>query len=211
MNVQQLWATPLFESKITDQVCVQSRDAVMALRDIEIANPKGQHGDPAGSWVTRDNLQLLPEFFPLVEQINEFVENCLNFLTVKRESFYISCMWSNVSPVGVAHLDHIHANAFYSGLVYLKVPPGAAGTFFKDPRPAAQWFKPDYEHPSQYIIGQDLVQIPNEGKMLFWPAWLSHGVENAAYCDDLRITLSFNIMLRAEFNIHTTKLDTRNL
>lgn len=198
----KLWATPFFTGQITPETNDSARDSVLAI----------QAAEHAGNWLSPDDLHLRPEFAELCLEIREFVNAGLDLLTVVRDDILITCMWANVAPVGYVHMEHIHHNSQYSGVVYLQAPPGSAGTFFRDPRPAAQMFCPDYHSPSNEIIGMDLQVLPAAAKICMWPSWLAHGV--AAVPMDLtqrRITLSYNIMLRAESTKPTTRLDTRHL
>jgi uncharacterized protein (TIGR02466 family) len=188
------------------------RDHLLAMQAEERADPNGNHGDLVNNWTSKDDLQTRAEFAQLCEEIKTFVNESLDWLTVKREDIIINCMWANIAPLGCVHLEHIHANAQYSGVVYLNVPVGAVGTFFRDPRPAAQTFAPDYHSPSNEIIGKDLIIEPEDCKITLWPAWLAHGVPHSRPNDAVRrIVLSYNIMLRSLSTKHTARLDTRHL
>lgn len=212
IQVHKLWATPFFNGKITREINDAARDAILAIQAFEAADPLGNHGDLVNNWTSPDDLQTRPEFAALCEEIKTFVNQCLDFLTVKRDDIIINCMWANVAPLGCVHLEHVHSNAQYSGVIYLQVPEGAVGTFFRDPRPAAVMFAPDYYNPSSEIIGNDLMVDPEECKITMWPAWLAHGVPtNRPNLEVRRIVLSYNIMLRGLSTKPTTRLDTRNL
>jgi len=206
IQVHKLWATPFFAGTITRAVNDSARDSLLA---IQAADP--QAADNL-NWISPDDLHTRPQFAALCEEIKTFVNASLNWLTVKRDDILITCMWSNVAVVGCVHMEHVHHNAQYSGVVYLQTPPGSAGTFFRDPRPAAVMFAPDYHQPSNEIIGMDLQVEPEECKITMWPAWLAHGVDTRPLdITKKRITLSYNVMLRGQSTKPTTRLDTRQL
>jgi uncharacterized protein (TIGR02466 family) len=212
IQVRKLWATPFFTGAISRKTNDSARDHILALQAADLDDPKGNHGDLVNNWTSSDDLHTRPEFADLCEEIRAFVNESLDWLTVARDDILINCMWANVSPLGCVHLEHIHANAQYSGVVYLQVPPGSPGTFFRDPRPAAVMFAPDYHSPSNEVIGTDMSTLPEECKITMWPAWLAHGVAHARPDFTVRrIVLSYNIMLRAQATKHTTRLDTRHL
>jgi uncharacterized protein (TIGR02466 family) len=212
IQVHKLWATPLFTGMITRETNDAVRDHLLAMQAEERADPNGNHGDLVNNWTSKDDLQTRAEFAQLCEEIKTFVNESLDWLTVAREDIIINCMWANIAPLGCVHLEHIHANAQYSGVVYLNVPVGAVGTFFRDPRPAAQTFAPDYHSPSNEIIGKDLIIEPEDCKITLWPAWLAHGVPHSLPNPNVRrIVLSYNIMLRSLSTKHTARLDTRHL
>jgi uncharacterized protein (TIGR02466 family) len=203
MDVEYLWATPLFTSSISESLRASTASSVLSLRGVP---------DVSGNWCSHDRLHAMGEFAELTSSIIAFAEECCDSLSVKRDSLYISAMWANTAPLGVAHMTHRHPNCMYSGLIYLQAPPGAEGTVFTDPRPASTVLRPSYSNPSPLVIGQDYKQVPTEGKMLLWPAWLEHGVMSGAH-DPLhtRVSLSYNIMLRASMGENTYHLDTRSL
>jgi len=212
IQVRKLWATPFFTGTITRETNDSARDHLLAMQAEERADPMGNHGDLVNNWTSKDDLQTRPEFADLCEEIKTFVNASLDWLTVKRDDILINCMWANIAPLGCVHLEHIHANAQYSGVIYLQVPEGSAGTFFRDPRPAATMFAPDYHSPSNEIIGTDLSVVPEECKITMWPAWLTHGVPHSMPNPTVRrIVVSYNIMLRGLSTRHTAYLDTRNL
>ena len=202
IELRPLWATPIFSTTASTNAIVKARSKILE----DYARCQAQ-----GLWATHDQLNLELEFADLSAEILEFANQCLDHLTVKRDSIYITCMWSNVSPVGHPHSNHQHPNSFYSGLVYLQVPPNSAGTTFRDPRPAAQVLVPEYHRPSIEFMGQDYVIPAEESKMLLWPSWVAHQVEPVKSGPGLRISLSFNIMLRTEITIPSLRLDTKAL
>jgi uncharacterized protein (TIGR02466 family) len=205
IQVRKLWATPFFTGTITRETNDAARDHILAMQataDNNIVN----------NWTTPDDLHTRVEFEPLCAEIRTFVNESLDWLTVARDDIIINCMWANVAPLGCVHLEHVHSNAQYSGVVYLTAPQGAAGTFFRDPRAAATMFSPDYHNPSHEIIGSDFIIMPEAGKICMWPAWLAHGVgHNQPDITVKRIVVSYNIMLRGLSTKPTAYLDTRNL
>ena len=212
IQLHKLWATPFFTGSFKRETNDAVRDHLLAMQAEQLADPLGNHGDLVNNWASPDDLQTRPEFAALCEEIRAFANGALDALTVQRDDIVINCMWANIAPLGCVHLEHIHANAQYSGVVYLQVPPGSAGTFFRDPRPAAVMFSPDYHSPSNEIIGRDLVVEPEACKITLWPAWLAHGVAHSPPDPRVRrIVLSYNIMLRGLSTKHTARLDTRNL
>lgn len=51
---------------------------------------------------------------------------------------------------------------------------------------------------------------PEQGTMLFWPSWLTHGVERGFNKNNEdRIVVAFNIMIRAKIETMTAKLELK--
>ncbi len=198
-NTQFLWATPIFQGHITDDICNEANNSVMDLYLSE---------EPTyPSWTSADNLQTLTQFKPLIKKLLAFSNECLDTLTIQRDDCYIPCMWANVSPVGVAHQTHNHPNCLFSGVLYLQTPEECAGTIFTDPRPASKVLRPSYDNPSVNVLGEDYLSSPSKGKMLLFPGWLEHGVLNVPInLKELRITLSWNVMIKGDMGQYTARL-----
>ena len=204
IETRYLWATPLFKTDISSSLVHSTLSEVQRLRD------RATVEDPSGNWCSPDDLHTREAFAPMVSAAETFAAECLDQLTVVRDSVYISCMWANTAPVGVAHAIHGHSNSMYSGVVYLSAPPGSAGTVFVDPRPAAAVLVPQYASASPEVIGTNLVSPAQAGVMLLWPSWLQHGVHSTgSAAEHTRVSLSFNCMIRGRLGEATTHLDTR--
>ena len=201
-TMYKLFATPVFKSKIVDMKLIDQWTA--NLFDIK---KKGEGFPSPNSWCTRDDLQTLPEFRELCDIILEEVNKVLDTLNIEREDHYISCMWSNISQVGTAHIEHYHPNSFYSGVVYMQVPPGSGKLFFTDPRTGPQMMQPSYSRPTPELMGSDFSIIPEKGAVYIFPSWLPHGVDISKNQPDSpeRISLSFNIMLKAKIELPTAR------
>lgn len=201
-GMMTLFATPVFLTEILDDNLLDNTiEEIIKLRD----NNEGVQR--YGSWVSPDNLHTLPQFQELTELLLSEAERALDTLTIKRDSHYITCMWSNIAPVGTAHPEHIHSNCLYSGVLYLKSPKGAATTIFSDPRPAVAVLEPDYENPNPAILGARWGTAGERGGLVIFPSWLPHGVETVPASDEERITLSFNIMIKSKISTHTQTVE----
>ena len=197
-----LFATPVFMADITDNTVIDNTiDAILKLKE------QNDGVQTFGSWVTRDDLHTLPEFEELTKIILSVSETALDVLTVQRDSHYIPCMWANVSSVGSAHMEHIHANSMYSGVIYLTMPEGCSPTIFADPRPGAQMLQPNYETPNPNILGARWSTTGDRGGIVIFPSWLPHSVQPVPPSDEKRITLSFNIMIKGELSDFTKKVN----
>jgi uncharacterized protein (TIGR02466 family) len=204
-GMQALFATPVFLSEIIDNSLLDSvTNSILKLKKSNCGYAR------YGSWVTNDNLHTLPEFEELTRVLLHEAGRALDTLTVKRNSHYITCMWSNIAPVGSSHNEHIHSNSMYSGVLYLRMPKGSATTIFSDPRPAVSVFRPDYENPNPFFLGARWSITQDRGGLIIFPSWLPHSVEPVPVIDvntEERITLSFNIMIRSKVEIDTAGIE----
>lgn len=110
--------------------------------------------------------------------------------------------WANINRFGDYHNLHNHPYAWLSGTYYVQVPqarrdlpgrddlnPGAISFF--DPRPQANMnaIKGDAQINPEHRLQ------PCAGEILLWPAFLHHLV-HPNLSDELRVSISFNIVLR---------------
>ena len=68
----------------------------------------------------------------------------------------------------------------------------ADGIFFSDPRPQATVVRPTVKQETMYT-GNEVTMDVKEGRLILFPAWLSHGVRPNRGNRD-RISVSFNVM-----------------
>ncbi len=71
-------------------------------------------------------------------------------------------MWANINPPGGMNQPHIHPNALFSGVYYVKSNPKAGRLKIYDPRPGAQINMPTRKpgNPGTKIYGE--MQILNQ-------------------------------------------------
>jgi len=161
-----------------------------------------------GITTTDDNLHLLDTFAPLVNKIhNESALFFESYLGLNKDDLCLTGMWSNVQKSGAQHPSHQHPNSFYSGVVYLSIPPSDSGQlYFIDPRPAKNMAQANYQI-SNCLSDRSVRYTPITGTMLLFPSWLEHGTEVfLGNPTDKRISLSFNYALKKSNNF-TMKLD----
>lgn len=203
--VQHLFASPVFKSRIVNEQLIE--DITNEILSIKEKN-QGKTCIETQTFITRDDLQNQPGFKPLCDLILLETSKALDYLSIDRDEHYISCMWSNVSPIGVAHMEHTHYNSIVSGVLYLQVPAGSGSTYFADPRPGTNVLVPKYNKADPTLVGARCTYPPERGAILIFPSWLPHGVYNSkSDPTQLRITLSFNIMIKAKVDVFTAGVE----
>ena len=116
-------------------------------------------------------------------------------------------MWANISPRYAFNRHHSHPGVLWSGVYYVKAPPQCGRILFSDPRLQARVIEPFYASDEQRKrdTWSEVYFGPLEGRLIFFPAWLSHEVEpNLARgegTDSERISISFNIFQRMKGRI----------
>lgn len=162
---------------------------------------------------TYDDLDQRPEFKPLVDLIYREFQSVFNTLELSRTGHYVNGLWGNVSYDGHTHMAHPHPNNYFSGILYLKTPPGSGSTIFLDPRPGAMVYRIDPSATNK-INGDTITTDAVAGKMLLFPSWLYHSVTENSFSNptDKRISIAFNIQFEGMISRqHTARWNLRSI
>lgn len=100
--------------------------------------------------------------------------------------------WVNVYSRTHAQEIHIHQNSVFSGIYYVKAPPGCAPTLFHSPMGDVMLEPPTTgKNPlNSTVAGFDAV----EGRMLVFRSSLRHSVLPSTI-DEERVTIAFNVTM----------------
>lgn len=196
-----LFPTPIYVVDFHDNdFCDHAATAVKNIKN----NNEG-FGDHL-CWTTPDDLHTRPEFGELKKILFDEIDKVFDEVGLIRESFYITCMWANISKSENRHALHLHANSYFSGVIYLEAPEDSGNIGFKDPRVASELLSFDYTDDS--IFKNRTIELePRKGRLLIFPSWLHHGTRPGTFDDSLdRIALSFNVMPRCNVQDFSRKI-----
>lgn len=114
--------------------------------------------------------------------------------------FELKELWVNYQKQHEFNPPHLHLGCIFSFVVFMKIP-----THWKEQH-ALPWLK-DVRNPCasdfSFLLGQAMGPVQDinislcpedEGRMFFFPAWLSHQVYPFYECEEKRITISGNII-----------------
>ena len=144
-------------------------------------------------WHSETNMQEKPEYKPLVDELFKMVHQVFNEEFLDKQPV-LGNMWANINPSGGYNKPHVHPNALFSGVNYVKTPPNCGRLICQDPRPGIQTCMPTRkkEKPPKYLW-RDVHLQPQENRAIIFPAWLWHAVEPNE-SNDIRISVSFNFI-----------------
>lgn len=111
-------------------------------------------------------------------------KNCSVFVTSARANILNnrnSCFFSH---------DHFDT---YSGVLYIKAPPGSGNIIFQNPAINTQWQGMELIERRNKFNSRKIKIEPVEGKIYLWPSYLYHEIEPNKH-DDERISISFEIV-----------------
>ena len=156
---------------------------------------KGVAKTNAGGWHSETNMNKKEEYNPLTKELfnmqNEIYQK--EYLSLKP---VLGNMWANINYPGCYNRPHVHPNALFSGVYWIKAPQKSGNFMVYDPRPGVQMAMPDRKQkklPSEFL--RDVHYEPRAGTAIMFPAWLWHEVK-PNQSNDIRISVSFNFLQR---------------
>ena len=144
-------------------------------------------------WHSETNMHEKSEYKPLVNELFRMAHQIFEEEWLEREPF-LGNMWANINPFGGYNKPHVHPNALFSGVYYIKTPPNCGRLVCQDPRPGIQTCMPDRkkgEIPRH--LWRDVHLQPQENRAIMFPAWLWHAVE-PNMSNEIRISVSYNFI-----------------
>ncbi len=156
------------------------------------ADPTGRVISSRGGWQSHPDMCLRSEFRPLIRFIDETISRIKIYLDiVDRFDLHVSSMWININGKGNYNTPHIHGNAFFSGVYYVKTHDGCGHIQLHEPSNIREYHCPPYAEitPRNVFVHKCAAEA---GRLCLFPAYLPHEVtENMA--DEERISVAFNV------------------
>ena len=156
---------------------------------------KGVSKTNAGGWHSKTDMNLKEEYNVLTKELFAMQDEIYKkeYLTMKP---VCGNMWANINGPGNFNRPHLHPNALFSGVYWIKAPEKSGNLMVYDPRPGAHTIMPNRKEgklPSQ--LWREVHYKPIAGRCIMFPAWLWHEVKfNES--NDIRISVSFNFLQR---------------
>lgn len=147
--------------------------------------------DPGQSDMSQLELDTL--FLDIKNQIEDRLEIIRQEYNFKDSvKFKIGQTWINLNQNNNVTRPHFHANSLISGVLYIKA--NSSGPIMFMHPVAAQQYVMDPSIIDQYnkFTSIDMSVIPEPGKLILFPSWLVHYVQNNLDNTD-RISIAFNI------------------
>ena len=154
-------------------------------KGVEKTNYKG--------WHSTTDMANKPEYQQLVTELMRMQKEIYKNEHLDRYA-RLGNMWANINPPGGMNQSHIHPNALFSGVYYVKSQPKSGRLKIYDPRPGIQYNMPIIKpgNPGK-DLWRDVNIEPVPGRIIMFPAWLWHSVEENI-SNDIRISISFNFI-----------------
>ena len=142
-------------------------------------------------WHSRTNMSNIPVFKPLVDELYQMQREIYNEEFLNGEP-RLGNMWANINYKDSFNKSHVHANSFFSGAYYIKIPKNSGQIKFNDPRSGPKYLIPNRKKgPLPEHLWTEVHVQPVENRVIMFPAWLEHLVD-LNQSNDTRISVSFN-------------------
>ena len=154
---------------------------------------KGIKKTNVNGWHSETNMHEKPEYKPLVDELFRMVHQIFKEEFLDKRAV-LGNMWANINYHGGYNKPHVHPNALFSGVYYVKTPPNCGSLICQDPRPGIQTCMPTrIEEKIPKHLWRDVHLQPQENRAIMFPAWLWHCVQPNE-SNDIRISVSFNFI-----------------
>ena len=144
-------------------------------------------------WHSTTDMGNKPEYQLLVTELLRMQKEIYDNEHIDRYA-RLGNMWANINPPGGMNNPHVHPNALFSGVYYVKSQPQSGRLKIYDPRPGIQTNMPIRKpgNPGK-DMWREVNLEPIVGRIIMFPAWLWHSVEENR-SNDIRISVSFNFI-----------------
>ena len=144
-------------------------------------------------WHSTSDMQERPEYKELIDLLYRAQKTIYEQEHLASEAF-LGNMWANINPPGAMNRAHMHPNALWSGVYYVKAPKNSGLLRIDDPRSSAAMSRPRMkEGTPPKRLWREVSYEPVSGKLIMFPSWLTHSVDPNE-SDDIRKSISFNFV-----------------
>ena len=194
IKVNKLFPVPVFEKKI-DNYEQLNKELEKYIYDLQKDDPKGQVKSNSGGWHSPFfNVKNSPVLKKFISSFNDYLYKIIsNSMSWKCEpkNVIILNMWSIINKKHTFNIRHAHPNSLLSAAYYVKAKKNSGRITFFDPKEVKTMYHPPINQYNE-ISSEAIKMEPEEGKLLIFPAYLQHSVEENLSDDD-RIVISFNV------------------
>ena len=160
---------------------------------------KGEQKTNAGGWHSTTDMNKKEEYNPLTKELFNMQYEIYQkeYLSLKP---VLGNMWANINYPGCYNRPHIHPNALFSGVYFIKTPQKSGNLMVYDPRPGVQMTMPtrkqgEIKNSYPHELWREVHYEPVAGRCIMFPSWLWHEVKPNE-SNDIRISVSFNFVQR---------------
>ena len=138
---------------------------------------KGVSKTNYNGWHSTTDMGNKPEYQQLVTELLRMQKEIYDNEHIARHAV-LGNMWANINTRGGMNMPHLHPNALFSGVYYVKASINSGRLKLMEPRPGAHVLMPTKKPGNPGIdFWKDVHIEPTVGRIIMFPAWLWHSVE----------------------------------
>ena len=193
IKLHKLFPVPVFEKKL-DNYQQLNKDLEKYILDLKDKNPKGLTKSNAGGWHSpyfdMKNSNPVKKFIAnFSDYLYKVISNHMSWKCEPKDVIILN-MWSIINKKNTFNIKHNHPNSIMSAAYYVKAKKNSGKITFHDPKDVKQCIILQLNQYNE-ISSEAVKMEPEEGKLLLFPAYLYHSVDENLSDDD-RIVISFN-------------------
>lgn len=148
-----------------------------------------------GGWQSQSNFFEDATFAEYRKYIWDHVEKI--FQDLLEVGVSLDNMWINVNQKGNFNWPHVHPEAHFAGVFWIKCPKNSGSFLIESPHSFDHWkalgsYKHNYKNEYYLTTNWQYESFLMEGKIMTFPANLRHGV-SVNNSDEDRISIAFNV------------------
>jgi uncharacterized protein (TIGR02466 family) len=194
---QSALASSAVAQKSSDKLNRELLDEAYKISKIDAAGHEWSEKNYPGGYTSYGSMGELHRFSSTFGELQKLIDSHVaQFvrhleLSIKPQALRMQTCWVNIMPKSVVHTMHIHPLSVISGTYYVKIPKGASGLKFEDPRMGFFMASPARK-PNAKIENQRFVTLkPQAGQVVLFESWMRHEVPPNPVASE-RVSISFN-------------------
>jgi uncharacterized protein (TIGR02466 family) len=172
-------------------------DEAYKIRSIDASGQEWSQINYPGGYTSYGSMSELHIFSSTFDSLRKLIDrHVADFvrhleMDIKPQELQMRTCWVNIMPKNVTHSMHIHPLSVISGTYYVKIPKGAPGLKFEDPRMGLFMATPPRKAKAKPDNQRFVTLKPEVGQVILFESWMRHEVPQNPV-DSERVSISFN-------------------
>lgn len=193
IKTHKIFPIPVFEFKLENSKKL-NEDLLKYIYELKKKNKEGMNKSNVGGWHSPyfqiNGNKLLTDF---IKQLRQCIIVAFNEFgwEYKDNAVKIDGMWSIINPKNTFNKLHNHPNCYLSAAYYVKTFENCGNIKFFDCKEQKKIRFPNINKYTELSAAAATFK-PEEGKLLMFPSYLYHSVDNNE-TEEERVIISFNV------------------
>jgi uncharacterized protein (TIGR02466 family) len=201
LPVRSLFPTRIYAASLTrsrvDALNPRLLRECLQLREDDVVGQRWSRRSYPGGFTSYASASRMHQLSPTFARLQRLIDTHVRRFVAELEfdlggaQLGMTDCWVNVMPQGVTHSSHLHPLSVISGTYYVRVPKGAPGLKFEDPRLERYMGAPPRQVDAAERNRAWVTMPAAAGSLLLFESWLRHEVVANPVSAE-RVSISFN-------------------